>query len=98
MPSYAPPGPLLPSPDVSRVKLLVPVLLICSSSAVPHFFIKPIMLLGVSPISFCVFLAPYDLFRLRRLDAAHACITGTVASLLTGPGVAAKPLGRLAEL
>ena len=92
MPSYAPPGPLLPSPDVSGVVLLVPVLLISSSSAVPHFFIK---LLGVSPISFCVFLAPYDLF---RPGAAHACITGTAASLLAGPGVAAEPLGRLAEL
>ena len=92
MPGYAPPGPLLPSPDVSGVKLLVPVLLICSSSAVPHFFIK---LLGVSPISFCVFLALHDLFRLCE---AHACITGMKASLITGPGVAAEPLGRLAEL
>ena len=95
MPGYAPPGPLLPSPDVSGVVLLVPVLLLSSSSAVPHFFIKPIMLLGVSPISFCVFLAPYDLF---RLGAAHLCITGMKASLITGPGVAAEPLGRLAEL
>jgi hypothetical protein len=77
------------------VKFLIPVLLLRSSSAVPHFFIK---LLEVLPISFCVFLAPYDLFRLRRLGAAHACITGTAASLLTGPGIAAKPLGRLAEL
>ena len=92
MPNYAPPGPLLPSPDVSGVKLLVPVPLLYSSSAVPHFFIQ---LPGVSPISFCVFLALYDLF---RPCAAHACITGMAASLITGPGVAAEPLGRLAEL
>ena len=95
MPGCAHSGPLLPSPAVSGVVLLVPVLLLSSSSAVPHFFIKPIMLLGVSPISFCVFLAPYDLF---RLGAAHLCITGMKASLITGPGVAAEPLGRLAEL
>ena len=92
MPSYAHPGPLLPSPDVSRVVILVPVLLLYSSSAVPHFFIK---LLGVSPISFCVFLALYDLF---RPCAAHACITEMAASLITCPGVAAEPLRRLSEL
>ena len=95
MPGCAHSGPLLPSPAVSGVVLIIPILLLCSSSAVPHFFIKPIMLLGVSPISFCVFLAPYDLF---RLGAAHLCITGMKASLITGPGVAAEPLGRLAEL
>ena len=92
MPGCAPPGPLLPSPAVSGVVLIIPVLLISSSSAVPHFFFKP---LEVLPISFCVFLAPYDLF---RLGAAHLCITGMKASLITGPGVAAEPLGRLAEL